>query len=186
MKLVKAVGLLVLGLVHLGITVTVACVGYDRMHFLYYGNSRVAAAAVYQIPETSNEIVLELRTAHLFLAEYDRELVLRIGKREVVRKTVAADSGGYSKMKIYRTSPTTYFLCGELSFDAYTLDAMARTIMSVGFEEDFSETVYVGVFDRDENRQWRFISAGERSDANDTLFPSGCSKHTNDIRIANI
>ncbi len=181
MKVVNTIGLVVLSVVHLGIMVTMAGDGYDRIHFLYNGNSRVAAEAIYQIPGTNEEIVLKRRIAHLFLAEYDRELVFRIGEREFARKTVAADTGGYSKMNVYRTSPTTYFLCGEMSFDAYSLDAKARSIMSVGFEEKPSEAIYVGVFDNDENRRWRFISASERSQANDTQVPSGCSKHNEDI-----
>lgn len=170
-------GLILLALIHLEITITIADFAYDRMHLFYYGNSAYARQAVYQIPGTYEEIVLERRAAHLFLAEYDRELVFRIGDREFVRKTAAGDSGGYCKMKVYRISPAHYFLCGELSFDAYILDAPGRSIRDVGFEERISGTIYIGVFDKDENGSWRFIAANQRTKEKDKLPGSGCSRH---------
>jgi len=183
MRFVTKAGLIVLALIHLEIVITMTDVGYDRMHLFYYGKSAYAAEAVYQIPGTYEEIVLERRAAHLFLAEYDRELVFRIGNREFVRKTAAGDSGGYCKMKVYRISPAHYFLCGELSFDAYILDAPGRSIRNVGDEERFFGATYIGVFDKDENGPWRFIAANQRPEEKDMLPGSGCSRHTEDIHI---
>ena len=86
MNFVVKAGLIVLALVHLDIVITMADVAYDRMHLFYHGNSAYAREAVYQIPGTYEEIVLERRAAHLFIAEYDRELVFQIGDREFARK----------------------------------------------------------------------------------------------------
>lgn len=184
MRFVKKAGLIVLALIHLEIVITMAEVGYDKLHLFYYGKSGFAVEAVYQIPGTTEEIVVERRATHLFLAEYDRELVFRIGDREFARKTAAADTGGYCKMKLYRTSPTNYFLCGELSHDAYILDVTGRSIRDVGYEERFSRATYLGVFDNDDNVPWRFIAANQRAEEKDKLTGSGCSRHTEDIHRA--
>jgi hypothetical protein len=178
MRFAKMAGLILLALVHLEIMITMADVAYDRMHLFYYGNSGFAAEAVYQIPGTYEEIVLERRAAHLFLAEYDRELVFRIGDREFTRKTAAADSGGYCKMKVYRISSAHYLLCGEMSFDAYILDAPGRSIRNADDRERFPSATYIGVFDKDEKGPWRFIAADQRADEKDKLTGSGCSRHT--------
>lgn len=184
MRFVTRAGLVVLALIHLQILISIAEVGYDRLHRFNHGRSRFAVKAVYQIPGTYEEIALERRAAHLFLAEYDRELVFRIGGREFARKTTAADTGGYCKMKVYRTSPTNYFLCGELSHDAYILDVTDRSIRNVGYEERFFRATYIGVFDNDENGPWRFIAANQRAEEKDKLTGSGCSTHTEDIHRA--
>jgi hypothetical protein len=188
MNLVVKAGLIILALVHMQIMITLAEVGYDRMHLFYYGNSAYASQAVYQIPGTYEEIVLERRAAHLFLPEYDRELIFRIGDREFVRKTVAADSGGYCKMKVFRKSPTHYFLCGELGFDAYVVDSSGRSIRNVDGKERFSGATYMGSFDKEETGPWRFIAADQRPEEKDKLTGSGCSRHTEDIhtRVAGL
>jgi hypothetical protein len=177
MRLAKTVGLIVLALIHLGIVITMAEVGYDRMHLLYFGKSGFAAEAVYRIPRTYEEIVVERRAAHLFLAEYDRELIFRIGDREFARKTAAADSGGYCRMKVFRISPTHYFLCGELSKDAYIVDVSGRSIRNASDKDRFSEATYIGVFDNDENGPWQFIAANHRAEQGDKLIGSACSRH---------
>lgn len=183
MSYVAKAGLIVLAVFHLEMMITMAEVGYDRMHLFYYGKSAYASEAVYQIPGTYEEIVVERRAAHLFLAEYDRELIFRIGDREFARKTAAADSGGYCKMKVYQISPTHYFLCGEMGSDAYILDAPGGSIRNASDEERFSRTSYIGVFDKDEDGPWRFIAASQQADEKDILTGSGCSRHTEDIHI---
>lgn len=183
MNFVVKAGLIVLALVHTEIIITMAEVGYDRMHLFYYGKSGFAAEAVYQIPGTYEEIVVERRAAHLFLAEYDRELIFRIGDREFVRRDVAMDSGGYSKMKLYRLSPTIYFLCGELDYDTYVLDAAGRSIRDVHFDEKFSNATYLGVFDNDEEHGWSFITAHQRAEEYDKVAGSGCSLIYKDFTV---
>lgn len=177
MRSVKLAGLSFLALLHVGIMITMVEAIYDRAHFYYYGNSGYAAEAVYQIPGTHKEIVLERRAAHLFLAEYDRELVFLIGDREIARRTAAADSGGYSRMKVFQISPSSYFLCGEMSYDAHVLDAWGRSIRDAGDEEKLLNATYVGVFDKDEKKSWRFLSANERAEDKDKIDDSGCSRH---------
>jgi hypothetical protein len=184
MRFVTRAGLIVLALIHLEIVITIAEAGYDRIHLFYFGKSRFAVEAVYQIPGTYEEIVVERRAAHPFLAEYDRELIFRIGVREFARMTTAADSGGYCKMKLYSTSPSNYLLCGELSHDAYILDVTGRRIRDVGYEERFFRPTYIGVFDNDENGSWRFISANQRAEEKDKLTGSGCLMDTEDIHRA--
>lgn len=183
MRFVKTTGLVVLAFIYLNLMITMADVAYDRMHLFYFGNAAFATEAVYQIPGTYEEIVLERRAAHLFLAEYNRELVFRIGDREFSRTAAAADSGGYSKMKVFQISPRFYFLCGELSNDAYIIDSWVRSTRDVEFDENFPKATYIGVFDKDEKGPWRFIAANERAEEKDKLTGSGCSRHIEDIHI---
>jgi len=75
---------------------------------------------------------------------------------------VAADSGGYSRMNVYQISPSEYFLSGDISFDKYELDITRQKLNSIISTEKPSSTKFVGAFDVDEKRNWRFISAGER------------------------
>ncbi len=94
---------------------------YESFHRIVLGKSSYSTEAIYKIPNTSVEIVLERRAIHLFLAEYERILLLRIGKKEIIRQEVAADSGGYSRMNIYLISPSEYFLSGDISHDKFYL-----------------------------------------------------------------
>lgn len=140
---------------------------YERFHRIVLGKSSYSTDAIYKIPNTSAEIVLERRAIHLFLAEYERTLVLRIGKKEIIRKEVAADSGGYSRMNLYFISPTEYFLRGHISHDKFFLDIQKQTL-SEAIEDKPKEAKFLGAFDRDETG-WRFISVSEREEQKSKL-----------------
>lgn len=158
MRIIKWV-LIVLGFL---ITIAAIQVGYETSYRLIFGKASYSTKAILQVPQTSVEIILERRAIHLFLAEYERTLVLRVDGKEVLRKVVAADSGGYSRMNVYQISPSEYFLSGDISFDKYELDITRQKLNSIISTEKPSSTKFVGAFDVDEKRSWRFISAGER------------------------
>jgi hypothetical protein len=139
-------------------------IAYEGFHRLVSGRSSYSTEAYYKIPGTSVEIILERRAIHLFLAEYERTLVVRIGKRESIRKKVAEDSGGYCRMNVYQISPTEYFLSGDLSFDRYFLDIAKATFSDAGLEPNPTNAKFVGAFDSDEERVWRFIPVSERQE----------------------
>ncbi len=179
MTLFRLSGLATLTLAHAAIMITTVQITFDRVHFFYSGKSAFAAEAVNKIPGTNQEIVLERRQAHLFLAEYDRELVLRIGEQEIARKAAAGDTGGYCKMKVFRIAPTRYFLCGQLSHDAHIVDVAERSIRDPGDEDRLSGATYIGVFDNDKAEPWRFISDDQRAERADEMDSSACSKHLN-------
>ncbi len=159
MKVFKIFLLFLLSIFILG----VVDASYEGFHRLVLGKSSYSSEAVYKVPNSTVEIVLERRAVHLFLAEYERTLVLRIGAKELIRKEAAVDTGGYCRMNVYQTEAAKYFLAGDLSFDKYFLD-----IDNLSFTEDVlavkhSSAKFVGAFDRDE-KGWRFIPVYERGE----------------------
>lgn len=158
MKIVKLLVLVMLAIFAIGVLE----LAYEGGHRLILGNASYSSEAIYEVPGTSVEIVLERRAIHLFLAEYERVLVLRKGNEELFRKKAADDSGGYCRMNVYQTSATEYFLSGDLSFDRYFLNTAKATFRDAGLEPKPTNAKFVGAFDSDEESEWRFIPVSER------------------------
>jgi len=123
--------------------------------------------AVYEPHEGSISIVVELVSTHAFLAEYDRFAVLVQNGREVLRKKLFPDSGGYASSNLYRCGPNKYMLKGY--FDTWLLNLDSRTIIEGKCEASRPE--YVGVFEGGGSRPWRFYSSSERQET--ILEPKG-------------
>lgn len=138
--------------------------GYEISYRMIFGKASYATEAVFRVPRTNIEIILERRAIHLFLAEYERTLVLRVDEKEVLRKEVAADSGGYSRMNVYQISPAEYFLIGDMEFDRHVLDITRQKLNSIISAEKPSSAKFVGAFDIDEKRSWHFITVTEREE----------------------
>ena len=130
----------------------------------FYGRSSYSTEAIYKVPNSSIEIVLERRGIHYFLAEYERTLALRLKKQEILREDVAVDTGGYSRMNMFQVSLSEYFLCGDMSFDRYFLNVEEASLTDASLNAKPTKAKFVGVFDRDEKRVWRFIPAYERGE----------------------
>jgi hypothetical protein len=143
---------------------------FDSSDRIIYSKASYSLKAVYELPNINAEIILERRHAHLFLAEYERTLVLRVGGKEVSRKEIAFDTGGYSRVNVYQISPTEYFLSGDLSFDKYQMDITQPKINEAVLEKKPSTAKFVGAFDSDERRNWRFITASEREEQKSKLY----------------
>lgn len=158
-KLILKLTLLIFGLL---ITAEALEFGYETAHRLLYEKASYPTKAIFQVPSSEVEIILERRAAHFFLAEYERTLILRIDGADVLSEEIGMDTGGFSRMNIYRNSPTEYFLSGALSFNKYKIDIARQAIVSADLEEKAFDARFVGAFDRDENNEWRFISASER------------------------
>ena len=116
--------------------------------------------ATFQIPGSDLEIALDRRCIHLFLAEYERTLILRKGGQELLRSAVAIDTGGYSRLGVYQVSQTVFYLDGFLDFDRYWLDISGLSVTQDIGAEVPAVARFVGAFDRDE-KGWRFIPASE-------------------------
>jgi hypothetical protein len=145
----------------LSILTLIAIGALDLAYEGVYIESLHSSEAVFKIPGISAELVLERRGTHLFLAEYERTLILRVGLREIMRQEAAADTGGYSRMNVYQISPSEYFLSGELSYDRYSLDMSVPAINKATLEEKPANSRFIGCFDHDEEG-WRFIPEPER------------------------
>ena len=127
-------------------------------------NSRIRTSgeAIFRVPASTSEIVLDRQGSHLFLAEYERTLIVRTDGEEVLSMKAADDSGGYSRMRLYQISPTEFYLEGFLSYDRYFLDiskpSARREVLSPSKP---AGARFVGVFDKDEHG-WRFTQANEQ------------------------
>lgn len=123
-----------------------------------------SAKAVYEFPGSSARLVLERSPIHLFLAEYERTLILCNGTEETIRRKAAEDSGGYSRMEVYRISEREYFLKGDLDFDRYFLDIRTNSFRDAILENIPRNAKLVGAFDRDDEKRWRFLPAYQWSE----------------------
>lgn len=146
---------------------------YETTHRIVFGKAIRSKEAIFEIPDTSSEIVLERRAIHPYLAEYERTIVFRNDAGKSIRREVAVDTGGYSRMNVFQVSPTEYFLCGDLSFDRYFLDITNASLNDAGLKANPANAKFVGAFDRDENRNWRFISVYEKGERTGTTCQSG-------------
>jgi hypothetical protein len=112
-------------------------------------------------------IAVELVSIHAFLAEYDRFAVIMEDGKEVVRKKLFPDSGGYAATNLHRCGPHKYMLKGY--FDTWILDLATKTIIEGKCEVPKPE--YIGIFEGGGNRPWKFYSASERKET--LLEPKG-------------
>ena len=160
MRVIKVTGLLFALFITLGVLQS----AYEISYRLIFSKASYSTEAVFRVPQTDIEIILERRCIHLFLAEYERTLVLRVDGKEVLRQKAAEDSGGYSRMNVYEISPNDYLLKGEMGFDKHELNIERRKINSSSLLEKPVGAQFIGAFDFDGKRKWRFISADERAE----------------------
>lgn len=109
------------------------------------------------IPGSAVTVTIERRAMHSVLAEYHRTLILMHQQEEAGREQLFDDTGGYSRVNVYQLDDSTYRLRDAHS--SYTLDINAAVIRSDSSRQ--AGGTYVGRFDVDDQREWRFIPASE-------------------------
>lgn len=124
---------------------------------------REVKPAAFSLPSRGSSLLtvaIEREHTHLFLAEYDRYLILSVDGSEKQRIKAFEDTGGYSRTDVFQIADSQYILRGF--HDRYELDTEKQSISPI---ESFDTTraKFRGCFDTDENHIWRFISASERS-----------------------
>jgi hypothetical protein len=99
-------------------------------------------------------LVVEVRKthAHLFLAEYDFELVLKADGKTVDTAQMSGDSGGYSRIDLFRVNSSTYAFRDHAQ--SQCLDLSIPRFESCGLDR-FG--IPIGYFDFDKTKTWRFI-----------------------------
>lgn len=117
---------------------------------------------------------LERVCIHDFLAEYDRYLVLIVGGVSVTRTQISTDTGGKSRANVFfRKADSTLVLQDWMS--SYEINVAQRNISEVSYKCGEPEgSVFVGAFDVDETKEWRFIPAAERKQM--PIPASGCGE----------
>ena len=120
--------------------------------------SHSTETAEYSIPASDVSVVIERQASHAFLAEYHRLAYLVSSRQPLAQTALLADSGGYSRTNLFRLTETTLLLRDADA--SYLVDVRAKSI-----EKDDSrrkEGIFVGSFDVDPSKAWRFIPAMER------------------------
>lgn len=107
-----------------------------------------------RFPLGDSGIVLEVQAehAHLFLAEYDFKLILKIGPKEI-DSVVMADSGGMSRIDVLKVGTSQY------QFSHYGRN-VCLTIGERSFEDycdSQKQAIRIAHFGFDSSQQWKFI-----------------------------
>lgn len=116
--------------------------------------------AEYKLPEGQISISMELVCPHAFLAEYDRFAVLLEDGKEILRKKLFPDTGGYASTNLYRCSTHNYVLAGY--FDTWVVNLNTKTITEGNPE--FLKTEYIGIFERIDSESWQFYPSSKRKE----------------------
>ena len=115
--------------------------------------------AVFRYPNTGLAIRIERTPMHAFLAEYRRTLVVDREGREVVRRVMFSDSGGYSRVNVYDVGTSDLLLLS--AFDVYLVNSSDGSVRELDRLHVTPNGAYLGAFASDEARRWRFVPASE-------------------------
>lgn len=116
--------------------------------------------AEHKLPEGQISIAIEIVCTHAFLAEYDRFAILLEDGKEILRKKLFPDTGGYASTNLYRCSPHNYVLDGY--FDTWVVNLDTKTITEGNLE--FPKTEYIGIFESTASEPWQFFPSSKRKE----------------------
>jgi hypothetical protein len=116
--------------------------------------------AAYRVPNTDAAIVIERKPAHPVLAEYHRWARLDVSGKPATQVELFIDSGGYSRANLYRLSGTAMLLRDADA--SYLIDVAARIVTRDTQRRKAGS--FLGSFDIDASKTWRYISAEERAE----------------------
>jgi len=114
--------------------------------------------AIFGVPGTDRSIVVERRIGHASLSEYRRRVLLREGSETLDEAILLVDTGGYSRVNVYRTDDSTLVLRDADA--SYSVAVAAGTITRES--NRYTDRTFLGSFDVDTAGRWRFISVSER------------------------
>ena len=108
---------------------------------------------------------IQIRRVHIhaFLPEYDRFLSLKINDKTVAKLQIATDTGGYSRANVYSTKLSNIIVVEDLQ-GFYEIDLAKKQISELNSQpcKTPEEYIFIGSFDTDESKEWKFILASER------------------------
>jgi hypothetical protein len=119
-------------------------------------------------PDSDLRLTVKLRPSHPFLAEYDRVLLLSGGSGVLEEIELFPDTGGYALVNVYRL-PSGDFLVRAGGNHRYVVGMKARSVTPDLTTTPESrarppDAEFVGAFDFDSSRTWRFIGPEQRSE----------------------
>ena len=122
-----------------------------------YQRSQTALAP---IPGTTLSLAIERLNSHPFRPEYRRYAVLMGDNQPLARIELAYDAGGQSSASLFQVSDSLLIL--QDAFDAYEVNLKRRTISRREARmTDLTGVKFIGVFNLDESKTWRFLPVGE-------------------------
>jgi len=116
--------------------------------------------ASYNLEDGEFAISIELPHMHPYLAEYERELVIHRNGKEVNRKRLFPDTGGYMSANLYKCNSKQYRV--KDYFDSWIVDLERSSIT----EGDCSQNsqLFVGAFLSVGSKPWQFYTAAQRKE----------------------
>jgi hypothetical protein len=139
---------------------TIPPVGYGRNIPVYSAGPEMKPLAAYTPKDSKITIAMGLVHTHALLAEYARFAILVENGKEISRRRLFEDTGGYTSSNLYRCGPDKYMLKGH--FDTWVLDLKAQAITEGACRS--TNPNYVGVFDGGGSKPWKFYPASERKE----------------------
>lgn len=116
--------------------------------------------ASFVLNSSNIEIIFELKSKHIFLAEYKRYVIIQKNGKEIIRQELFPDTGGYGASNLYRCNENVFFLKGY--HDQWVLDFNQNSITAGECIDENPE--YVGVFDGGRRTPLTFYTPLERKE----------------------
>ena len=114
--------------------------------------------ATFFVLHSNTSVTVERLSRNLYLAEYERTIIIEKGGRPIKQLKMFPDTGGYSRANLYRLDGQTLLL--RDAADSYTIDLVNQAVFK---DESRREAgTFLGSFDRDGSKTWRFLPVGER------------------------
>jgi hypothetical protein len=125
-------------------------------------NSEAPEPAVMEWPQGGLRVTITRVATHPFLARYN--LKARIERRDgcIATSDLFPDTGQAGRRNLYFTHSRALLIIGQ--YDARLLRPDGCTIQLVEFPLLEKNRIFLGTFDIDEHKQWRFLSPDSRSE----------------------
>ena len=122
-------------------------------------------SARFEFPGSSSVIRVDLTHMHPYLAEYKRHVILQVPDRTEFSRELFPDTGGYSRVNLYRLSANRYYLA-TFGNEDYSLDIADGRFEVVRTREHVapSSAEFVGAFDWRRKSGWSFVPQSERAE----------------------
>jgi hypothetical protein len=125
----------------------------------------------YPVPESRISIAVERKSAHPFLAEFDRLLVLKRDGVEIIAEQLYMDTGSDSLANLYLLRTGAYLLV-DMNGGWFEVDAGGMMLRNKGWHwEDAIEGTYLGCFTTDKKTKvFGFIGASQKKESSAYLI----------------
>jgi hypothetical protein len=139
-----------------------AASGFFLLLFLSGCRSDTPQPAVVEVTSAGMRVTVTRIASHPFLARYN--LKLRIDGPDGCRAStdLFPDTGGVSRRNLYDTPAGLLYVIGQ--YDARVIDPRSCVITLSEFRFLEPRRSFLGSFDEDEGRQWRYLSSEQRAE----------------------